>query len=136
MRFNVRSCGMNKAELTEELATRLSVTEVVATDFVEALVDTIVRAVVAGDSITITGFGVFESTERAARTARNPKTGASVAVPARSIPKFRPAPQFRAVVSGVRELGDRGRAVGRAAVGPAVGRSPVRAIVVRRDGRT
>jgi DNA-binding protein HU-beta len=67
---------------------------------VDGLLDTIVAAVGAGDSVSITGFGVFEPRARAARVARNPRTGAAVDVAATTVPAFRPGAAFRAVVGG------------------------------------
>ena len=66
---------MNKADLIEALAERLG-DKKAATAAVEAVVDTVTRAVVKGEKVAIAGFGVFERVERAARTARNPATGA------------------------------------------------------------
>ena len=71
---------MNKAELIEVLTTRMNTDRRAATEAVENLVDAIVRAVQKGDSVTITGFGVFERRRRAARVARNPRTGETVKV--------------------------------------------------------
>jgi DNA-binding protein HU-beta len=56
--------------------------------------------VASGDKVAITGFGVFEKSERPARTARNPATGAEINVPASSVPKFRPGADFKALVNG------------------------------------
>jgi DNA-binding protein HU-beta len=80
---------------------------------VENVVDTIVRAVHKGDSVTITGFGVFEQRRRAARVARNPRTGETVRVKPTSVPAFRPGAQFKAVVSGAQKLPAEGPAVKR-----------------------
>ena len=66
---------MNKAELIEVLTARLDTDRRTATNAVEELISAIVRAVNKGDSVTITGFGVFERRRRAARVARNPRTG-------------------------------------------------------------
>jgi DNA-binding protein HU-beta len=67
---------------------------------VNAVLDAIQDAVAKGDKVAITGFGVFEKSERPARTARNPATGASIDVPASSVPKFRPGADFKALVNG------------------------------------
>jgi DNA-binding protein HU-beta len=56
--------------------------------------------VASGDKVAITGFGVFEKSERPARTARNPATGATIEVPESSVPKFRPGADFKALVNG------------------------------------
>lgn len=104
---------MNKAELIDVLTQKLGSDRRQATAAVENVVDTIVRAVHKGDSVTITGFGVFEQRRRAARVARNPRTGATVKVKPTSVPAFRPGAQFKAVVSGAQRLPAEGPAVKR-----------------------
>ena len=106
---------MNKAELIEVLTTRMNTDRRAATEAVENLVDAIVRAVQKGDSVTITGFGVFERRRRAARVARNPRTGETVKVKPTSVPAFRPGAQFKAIVSGSQKLPSEGPAVKRGA---------------------
>jgi DNA-binding protein HU-beta len=107
---------MNKAELIDVLTAKLGSDRRHATQAVENVVDTIVRAVHKGDSVTITGFGVFEQRRRAARVARNPRTGETVKVKPTSVPAFRPGAQFKAVVSGAQRLPSEGPAVKRGAV--------------------
>ena len=104
---------MNKAELIDVLTEKLGSDRRQATAAVENVVDTIVRAVHKGDSVTITGFGVFEQRRRAARVARNPRTGETVRVKPTSVPAFRPGAQFKAVVSGAQRLPAEGPAVKR-----------------------
>src|SRR3954447_20396641 len=104
---------MNKAELIDVLTKKLDTDRKTATDAVENVVDTIVRAVHKGDSVTITGFGVFEQRRRAARVARNPRTGETGKVKPTSVPAFRPGAQFKAVVSGAQKLPAEGPAVKR-----------------------
>src|SRR3954466_5574465 len=104
---------MNKAELIDVLTKKVDTDRKTATDAVENVVDTIVRAVHKGDSVTITGFGVFEQRRRAARVARNPRTGETVKVKPTSVPAFRPGAQFKAVVSGAQRLSAEGPAVKR-----------------------
>ncbi|MFW0792685.1 HU family DNA-binding protein [Gordonia sp. CPCC 205515] len=104
---------MNKAELIDELTTKLDSDRKTATAAVEHIVDTIVRAVNKGESVTITGFGVFEKRRRAPRVARNPRTGETVKVKATSVPAFRPGAQFKAVVAGKQKLAASGPAVKR-----------------------
>ena len=111
---------MNKAELIDVLTTKLGTDRRQATAAVENVVDTIVRAVHKGDSVTITGFGVFEQRRRAARVARNPRTGETVKVKPTSVPAFRPGAQFKAVVAGAQRLPADGPAVKRGVTaGPA-----------------
>src|SRR6478672_1142241 len=104
---------MNKAELIDALTEKMGSDRRSATEAVENVVDTIVRAVHKGDSVTITGFGVFEQRRRAARVARNPRTGETVKVKPTSVPAFRPGAQFKAVVSGAQRLPAEGPAVKR-----------------------
>ncbi|BCO37021.1 DNA-binding protein [Mycobacterium heckeshornense] len=104
---------MNKAELIDVLTQKMGTDRRSATAAVENVVDTIVRAVHRGDSVTITGFGVFEQRHRAARVARNPRTGETVRVKPTSVPAFRPGAQFKAVVSGAQRLPAEGPAVKR-----------------------
>ena len=110
---------MNKAELIDILTNRLNTDRRHATDAVEHFVDSVVRAVQKGDSVTITGFGVFEQRRRAARVARNPRTGETVKVKPTSVPAFRPGAQFKAIVSGAQRLPAEGPAVKRGVVGAA-----------------
>jgi DNA-binding protein HU-beta len=88
---------MNKTQLVDALAERLGDRRTAAAA-VEGLLETIVDKVRSGETVTLTGFGVFEGRARAARTARNPRTGEVVAVPATTVPAFRPGAGFRAAV--------------------------------------
>jgi DNA-binding protein HU-beta len=118
---------MNKAELIDVLTTKMGTDRRSATAAVENVVDTIVRAVHKGDSVTITGFGVFEQRRRAARVARNPRTGETVKVKPTSVPAFRPGAQFKAVVSGAQRLPAEGPAVKRGVGAGGVRRAAKRA---------
>jgi DNA-binding protein HU-beta len=128
---------MNKAELIDVLTQKLGSDRRQATAAVENVVDTIVRAVHKGDSVTITGFGVFEQRRRAARVARNPRTGETVKVKPTSVPAFRPGAQFKAVVAGAQRLPAEGPAVKRGvvtggAVKKAVAKKAVKKAVARK----
>ncbi|MCA2206699.1 HU family DNA-binding protein [Nocardia rosealba] len=109
---------MNKAELIDVLTEKLGTDRRTATAAVENVVDTIVRAVHKGQSVTITGFGVFEQRKRAPRVARNPRTGETVKVKATSVPAFRPGAQFKAVIAGKQKLAASGPAVKRGVNAP------------------
>jgi len=117
---------MNKAELIDVLTQKLGSDRRHATEAVENVVDTIVRAVHKGESVTITGFGVFEQRRRAARVARNPRTGETVKVKPTSVPAFRPGAQFKAVVSGAQRLPAEGPAVKRGVGAGAVKKAPAK----------
>jgi DNA-binding protein HU-beta len=96
---------VNRAELIDQIRDRLGVDKRAAENAVDVVLDTIQRAVATGEKVAITGFGVFEKVERAARTGRNPRTGAAVKIKKTAVPKFRPGTQFKGVVSGAVKLG-------------------------------
>jgi DNA-binding protein HU-beta len=95
---------VNKAQLIEALSPRFDGDKKTAAAAVEAVVDTVVRTVSKGEKVSITGFGVFEKRVRAARTARNPATGATVRLKRTSVPAFRAGQNFKDVVSGAKKL--------------------------------
>ncbi|MFE2873990.1 HU family DNA-binding protein [Embleya sp. NPDC059259] len=94
---------MNKAQLVEAVADRLGGRKAAA-EAVDAVLDTIVRAVTAGDRVSITGFGSFEKVDRPARYARNPQTGERVRVKKTSVPRFRAGQGFKDYTSGTKKL--------------------------------
>jgi DNA-binding protein HU-beta len=96
---------VNRADLIDAIRDRLGADKKTAESAVDAVLDTIQRAVATGERVAITGFGVFEKVDRAARTGRNPRTGETVKVKKTSVPKFRPGTQFKGVVSGAIKLG-------------------------------
>ncbi|HKT05705.1 MAG TPA: HU family DNA-binding protein [Rugosimonospora sp.] len=85
---------MNKAELIDALAVRLGDKKSASTAL-DAVLAEIQAAVTKGDKVAITGFGVFEKRVRAARTARNPRTGETVKVKKTSVPAFRAGASFK-----------------------------------------
>ena len=91
---------MNKSQLIDALAARLGDRRTAASA-VDGLLSTIVETVKSGESVSLTGFGVFEARARAARVGRNPRTGQTVAVPAATVPAFRPGIGFKAAVGAV-----------------------------------
>jgi DNA-binding protein HU-beta len=93
----------NKAQLIEALSERLG-DKKVASQAVDGLVDIIIRTVNKGEKVNITGFGVFEKRARAARTARNPRTGEAVRVKKTNVPAFRAGTTFKDVISGSKKL--------------------------------
>jgi DNA-binding protein HU-beta len=91
---------VNKAQLIDAVADKLEVSRRTAGDAVDAVLSGVISAVVGGDKVSLTGFGTFESNRRAARTARNPRTGEQVDVPAATVPKFRAGQAFKDEVNG------------------------------------
>lgn len=94
---------MNKAQLVEAIADKLGGRQNAA-DAVDAVLDAIVRSVVTGDRVSVTGFGSFEKVDRPARYARNPQTGERVRVKKTSVPRFRAGQGFKDLVSGSKKL--------------------------------
>jgi DNA-binding protein HU-beta len=113
---------VNKAELIEALSGRLGDRKS-ATAALDAVLSEIQNAVTKGDKVSITGFGVFEKRVRAARTARNPRTGEAVKVKKTSVPAFRAGASFREMVSA----GKVPKATKAAATAPAK-RAPAKAV--------
>jgi DNA-binding protein HU-beta len=105
---------MNKTQLVDTLAERIGDRRTAATA-VDGLLETIVDTVRSGESVTLIGFGVFVGRARAARTARNPRTGEAVAVPATTVPAFRPGAGFRAAVGATAQANGAGPAAATAA---------------------
>ena len=94
---------MNKAQLVEAIAGKVGGRQQAA-EAVDAVLDAIVRAVVSGDRVSVTGFGSFEKVDRPARYARNPQTGERVRVKKTSVPRFRAGQGFKDLVSGSKKL--------------------------------
>lgn len=90
---------MNKTQLVDYVANKTGLTKKDANSALDAVIDAVVRTVAGGDSVTLTGFGTFLSVNRKATTKRNPKTGASVSVKAKTVPKFRPGKNFKDTVA-------------------------------------
>jgi len=95
---------VNKTDLINQLADRLDGDKKVAQTAVEGFIDLIQRQVQRGENVSISGFGVFEKRARAARTARNPRTGQAVKVKKTTVPAFRPGKYFKDVISGTVKL--------------------------------
>ncbi|MET8582741.1 HU family DNA-binding protein [Streptomyces collinus] len=94
---------MNKAQLVEAIAEKVGGRQQAA-EAVDHVLDAIVRAVVAGERVSVTGFGSFEKVDRPARYARNPQTGERVRVKKTSVPRFRAGQGFKDLVSGSKKL--------------------------------
>lgn len=89
---------MNKVDLIGVVHEKLGGTKVAAEEAVNALFDALVGSLKKGEEVSIAGLGIFSVKARAARTARNPRTGALVQVPAMKIPKFRAAKALKEAV--------------------------------------
>lgn len=92
---------MNKTELVNSVAEQAELTKKDAAQVVDAVFDTILNALKAGDSVQILGFGNFEIRDRAARTGRNPQTGEEIEIPASKVPAFKPGKQLKEAVKEI-----------------------------------
>ena len=82
---------MNKAAIAEIIHEKMGGTKVSAEQTLDAILEGVVKTLKGGGEVSIAGLGIFSVKERAARTARNPRTGEKIDVPAMRVPKFRPA---------------------------------------------
>jgi DNA-binding protein HU-beta len=89
---------MTKADLVTAMATRSGLTKKEAVKALNAMTHAIRESLHQGDSVALVGFGTFKVARRAARQGRNPKTGASIKIPARRLPVFRPGKGLKAAV--------------------------------------
>ncbi|MGL4821346.1 MAG: HU family DNA-binding protein [Bacilli bacterium] len=89
---------MNKTELINAVAEGAGLTKKDATKAVDTVLNSIVDALNKGEKVSIIGFGNFEVRERAARTGKNPQTGAEIQIPAKKVPAFKPGKQFKDAV--------------------------------------
>lgn len=89
---------MNKQDIAEKVHGVLGGTKADAERAVETMVETIVGALTKNEEVSIAGLGIFKTKMRAARTARNPRTGESVNVPSMRVPKFQPAKALKDAV--------------------------------------
>ena len=90
---------MNKSELVDAVATKTGLTKVQSSEAIDAVVDAIQESLKGGGQVSLVGFGVFLTGERAARTGRNPRTGAEIQIPAARLPKFKPGKGLRDAVA-------------------------------------
>ena len=90
---------MNKTELVAALAAKASITKVDAEKFVNGFVATVEETLAKGDKIQLVGFGTFEVKTRAARTARNPRTGEEIKVAAAKVPAFKAGKALKDIVN-------------------------------------
>ena len=89
---------MNKADIIDKVHQELGTTKADAERAVDTVFDSITDALKDGVQVSVAGFGIFEAKMRAAREARNPRTGETVPVPAMRVPKFRPAKALKDTV--------------------------------------
>lgn len=89
---------MNKADIINKVHEELGITKADAERAVETMISSIVGTLKDGQEVSIAGLGIFSVKQRDARTARNPRTGEAIQVPAMRVPKFRAAKALKETV--------------------------------------
>lgn len=80
---------MNKSELIDQIAEQAEISKAAAGRALDATIGSVKKALKKGGTVTLVGFGTFYVGKRAARTGRNPRTGANIKIKAAKVPKFR-----------------------------------------------
>ena len=80
---------LNKQELIDNIAASADISKAAAGRALDSVVDSISASLKGGDSVTLVGFGTFSVRSRAARTGRNPQTGAEIQIKAANVPAFK-----------------------------------------------
>lgn len=80
---------MNKSELIDAIAASADISKAAAGRALDAMTDSVTSALKGGDQVTLIGFGTFSVKDRAARTGRNPQTGAEIQIAAAKVPSFK-----------------------------------------------
>ena len=80
---------MNKSELIEAIAASADIPKAAASRALDAMVDTVTDSLKKGETVALVGFGTFIVKDRAARTGRNPQTGAPIEISAAKVPSFK-----------------------------------------------
>jgi len=89
---------MNKEELIAEIAKSAKVSKKDASEVLTATIETIEKTIKKGEKVTLVGFGTFERRQRAARTGRNPQTGATLKIAAKKVPAWSAGKKFKELV--------------------------------------
>ena len=90
---------MNKSELIEHIAKQADISKAAATRALEAMIGGVKATLKKSNSVSLVGFGTFSVSKRAARTGRNPRTGAAIKIKSAKVPKFRPGKALRDFVN-------------------------------------
>jgi DNA-binding protein HU-beta len=89
---------MNKQDIVAKIAKDTGMKKVHAAAAVDSLIDGITRSLKKGNSVSFVGFGTFKVSNRKARSARNPQTGAAISIPKRRVPRFSAGKGLKAAV--------------------------------------
>ena len=94
---------MNKTELIEAISKEAGLTKKDAGKALEAFTGAVTKELKKKGKVQLVGFGTFETTKRAARTGKNPQTGAALKIPAATVPKFKAGKALKDTVNGVKK---------------------------------
>ena len=89
---------MNKAQLVDAIAAKAQLTKVDAKKALDAFIGVTAASLKKGDRLALIGFGSFSVAKRSARTGRNPRTGATLKIPAKKVVRFKPGAELNAIV--------------------------------------
>ena len=90
---------MNKADLVNEIAKETGLTKTKSSEVVDTIVETISNSLKKGDKVTLVGFGTFTTSKRSARKGRNPKTGAEINIPGKTVARFKAGSELTKTVN-------------------------------------
>ncbi len=90
---------MNKGDLIDSVAKQADVSKADAGRALDAVLDAITGTLMRGDKVTLPGFGTFSTSRRAARTGRNPSTGETIKIKAKTVAKFKPGSKLTEAVN-------------------------------------
>ena len=89
---------MKREDLVKEVAKKTGLTAKSSAQILETTLEVIEKAVSKGKKVVLVGFGSFEARKRSARTGRNPQTGASIKIPAKTVPVFTAGKKFKSLM--------------------------------------
>lgn len=89
---------MNKQELIAKIATDTGATKTMAAQAIESLIEAVTKTLKKGGTVSLVGFGTFKTSQRKARTARNPQTGAPIKIAKRRVARFTPGKALKDAV--------------------------------------
>jgi DNA-binding protein HU-beta len=95
----VRSKDMTKADLVDRISSKTGITKMASEKALNAYLASLKEVLLSDGKLNITGLGTFAVEERKARTGRNPRTGAAIAIPATKVVKFRPGRKLKDIIN-------------------------------------
>jgi DNA-binding protein HU-beta len=89
---------MNKSQLIEKISISADISKAAAERALNSFIDAVTEEIKSGEQVALVGFGTFSVSDRAARTGRNPQTGAIIQIAAAKVPKFKPGKALKDAV--------------------------------------